>query len=335
MKVRISGFLRRKRLIAVFLMVIVAAFFFLRSRNGNGKLEVALVERGIVQEELLLTGEVKAREYSALQFNTPGTISWVGVKVGDKVKRGQALMKLDTTRLNSAYQIARANYRAAEANAQEVLDALKNKDSDETFSEKNMRTAAEAARDRAWDALLSAQKDLSDATLIAPFDGVVTILNSESPGVNIMAGVPQVILVNPESMYFEVSADQTEVSMLKPGAKAEVIIDAFPDDLVSATVTFVSIAPDTTEAGTVYPVRLLLEGDTLKYRIAMAGDAKFVVSQRSDVLYVPSGFVNSDSKGSYVLTEGGKNKKYVVVGIEGEDRTEIKEGIDVGEEVFD
>ncbi len=325
-----------KKLAVVSVAILAIGLFVVRSRNGNGTVEEATVGRGTVEEELVLTGEIKATDYASLQFNTSGTVAWVGVKVGEKVTKGQVLLKLDTIKLNAAYQVARANYRAAEANAQEVLDDVKGNDSDETFAQKNDRTAAETARDKGWDALMAAQKDLQDATLVAPFDGVVAIVNSESPGVNITAATPQVVVVNPETLYFEVLADQTEVAFFEPGDTAEIVLDAFETGTLNATVTSVSIAPDSTETGTVYPIRLALAApETLKYKIGMTGDASFILSRKDDVLYVPSGFVNSDSEGDYVLINSGKDKKYIEMGIEGEDRVEIKGDISEGEKVFD
>lgn len=324
--------LAHKKLTVVLLIIGVIGFFVVRSRgNGNGVSREAQVARGTVEEELVLTGEIKATDHATLQFNTSGTVNWVGIKVGDKVKKGQALMKLDTTKLNAAYQTARATYRAAEANAQEVLDDVKGNDKDETYDEKNTRTAAETTRDKAYDALLAAEKDLRDATLVAPFGGIIAIVNTESAGINVTAATPQVVIVGPETMYFEVSADQTEVSRFTIGDKAQIVLDAF-DESVEAVVTSVSIAPDSTESGTVYPIRLSLPADK-KLRVGMTGDANFVVSRKENVLFVPSGFVNSDKDGNYVLVAGG-DKKYIEVGIEGADRTEIS-GISEGEAVFD
>lgn len=325
-----------KRLTIVLIVIVAVVFFVVYSRSGNGALEEATVERATVVEEIVLTGEIKAADYATLQFNTSGTVSWVGVKVGDRVKKGQALMKLDTVKLDAAYQIAASNYRAAQANVDEVLDSLKDKDTSETFEEKNIRTAAETAKDKAWEALLSAQKDLRDATLLAPFEGVVAILNTESAGVNVTAATPQIVVVNPDTFYFEVLADQTEVSRFKVGDKAEVVLDAFEDETLEAIVTSISVVPDSTESGTVYPIRLALNlADDSKYKIGMTGDASFVVSRHENVLSVPTGFVNSDQEGEYVLVNGGKDKKYIKVGIEGSDRTEIMGGILEGEKVFD
>lgn len=327
---------RRKLTIAILAIGFVIFLIFRSRANGNGATKEATVGRGTVEEQITLTGEVKATEYAILQFNSSGTVSWVGVKVGDTVKKGQALMKLDTVKLNSAYQIALSNLRAAEANLDEIRDDVKGNENDETFAQKNTRTAAETSKDKAYEAYVAAQKDLRDATLVAPFDGTVAIVNTESPGINVTATTPQVVVVNPETVYFEVSADQTEVSRFKVGDKAEIILDAFDRETVEGLVTSISVAPDTTESGTVYPIRISLpQSATSKYKIAMTGDANFVVSRVEDVLYVPSNFVNSDKEGQYLLVGDNKERKYIEVGIEGSETTEIRGDISEGSKVFD
>ena len=327
----------RKKLVIILLVVGVIGFFILRSRNGNGGIKEATIGRGVVEEQIVLTGEIKATEYATMQFNSSGTLSWIGVKIGDEVKKGQALMKLDTLKLNAAYQVALANLRAAEANVDEVHDDVKGNDKDETFEEKNTRTAAETAKDKAYEVFISAQKDLRDATLAAPFNGVVALLYSESAGVNITATTPQIVIVNPETIYFEVVADQTEVSRFEVGQKAEILLDAFDSETVIGKITSISLAPDIAESGTSYPIRLFLETNSgsFKYKIGMTGDARFVVSRKEDVFYVPSGFLKSDKDGSYVLVGSGKDKKYVKSGIEGDDTVEINGDIFEGEKIFD
>jgi len=67
----------------------------------------------------------------------------------------------------------------------------------------------------------------------------------------------------------------------------------------------------------------------------MGGDAKFVLSEKEGVLYVPPEFVNSDVNGKYVNLDKGNNKRYVEVGIEGEDRVEIIGDVKEGDVVYD
>jgi macrolide-specific efflux system membrane fusion protein len=96
------------------------------------------------------------------------------------------------------------------------------------------------------------------------------------------------------------------------------------------------VAPDPSENGTVYPIRIALDVDNqnYKYKIGMTGDSTFILSKKSDALFVPSDAVRNDREGSYVLINGGKEKRYIETGIEGGDKVEIVNGISEGEKVY-
>jgi RND family efflux transporter MFP subunit len=328
----------KKRRNWVIAIVVALAIVLIRivSQPTAKVTETATVSRGEVKEELILSGEVKAVEDVSLPFASSGSLSWVGVHSGVKVVKGQALMKLDTFKINSTYQKAASAYRLTQATVAKVHDNLKDKGNSETFTEKETRTAAEVANDQAYEAYISAQKDLRDATLTAPFAGVVTYVSNETSGVNVTAGVVQVKVVNPESIYFSVNADQSDVSKLSVGRAVGIVLDAYSDGSLPGKVSEISFTPSEFDSGTVYPVRILLtiDNSSYKYRVGMTGDARFVLSQKENVLFVPNKFIKSDKTGKYVLVEDGKTKKYVEIGIEGEDRVELKTDLSEGTVVY-
>lgn len=327
---------RRNYIIAV---ALISLFFIVRrvTSGSSAPRETSTVSRGTVKEELVLSGEMKALSNASIAFNQSGTVSWVGVKVGDSVKKGQALIQLDTTSTNAAYQQARSSLLAAEANVNYVHDNLKNKNDSETFSEKNTRVAAEVTHDNAYNAMLAAQKTLRDGVIRAPFMGIVAQITNESAGVNVTAGVPQITIVNPTTLYFSVNADQTDVSHLHLGDKATIVLDSFLDENITGVVSDISFTPSTADSGTVYPVRLALSVDNndYKYKVGMTGDTTFTLSQKENTLFVPAKFVKSDKEGKYVYIDSKNTKKYVKVGIEGDDKTEIQGDIVDGTVVYD
>jgi len=178
--------LTKKRVIilTIVLAVFFGIFFFFRGKNGRD-VEKTLVERGTVREELILTGSIRAEKHVTLSFPTSGKISWVGVTEGQKVSKGQALTSLDKTILNATYQQALNTYKDKQAAAEKAEDDVKNHSSDETFTQKSTRTTAQVARDSAYDSVLAAEYNLKNATLLAPFAGIVTSLPFPSPGVNV------------------------------------------------------------------------------------------------------------------------------------------------------
>lgn len=329
--------LGRKFWIILAITLVVIGFFFLRSR-GKKEAATATVERGQVMEELVLTGTIKAEHHTALFFPTAGKISWVGVAEGQSVNRWQGLLGLDTTVLNAAYRQALNNYRNYQAAADYTLDTVQGHSKDETFQQRSIRTTSEVARDNAYDAVAAAKYNLDQATLLAPFDGIITYLKYSYPGVNVMPTDIQVEIVDLQTVYFDVDADQSEVISIKNGQSVIVVLDSYNDKEIKGKVSFISYTPKPGEAGAVYEVKVIFAegalGDTLP-RIGMTGDAKFVLSQKEDALFVPVKFVNSDKDGKYVNLGKMGNKVRVEIGLEGEENVEILSGVKEGDVLYD
>jgi multidrug efflux pump subunit AcrA (membrane-fusion protein) len=200
---------------------------------------------------------------------------------------------------------------------------------------KEKRTAAEVAKDRAYEGVVMAQRNLRNAGIVAPFDGVVVSVTHPYSGVNTTMAERQIELINPESVYFSVNADQTEVVDLKIGQEARIQLDAFSDEELIGEIEYIALAPKIGEVGAVYEVKIRFgEVDVNKFRVGMTGDVFLTRKQVSNVLYVPPRFVNSEKGERFLLLDGGKKVK-VEVGVEGEERVEVRGEVKEGDVIYD
>lgn len=336
-KFKLFKFTRRR--IAVLLITVLIAggyYWYTQSRKKNG-FDVSEVKRGEVVEELILTGEMKAVNYAELSFETSGKLIYVGVKEGEEVKKGALLGKLDTTTLNAAYQTALNNLRAYNATVENVHDQVKDHSGDETYAQKDTRTAAEVAKDNAYEAVIAAERNLKGASIYAPFNGIVSFVANPFAGEFVLYSQKQFEVIDPTTIYFDVSADQTEVVELKEGMKARITLDAYDEDVITGEIESIGYAPDSTEVGVVYKVKVKLDDNmnAVDFRVGMTGDASFVMDKAEDVLYVPSGFIKSDKDGKYLLIDHGADKVYIELGLEGEEMTQVKGDISEGTPIYD
>jgi len=317
-------------------LVLVLAWRII-SAPKEGDFDTAEVKRGTVAEELILSGEIKAKEHALLKFQGSGEIGWLGAAEGQWVKKGQLLIRLDTANLYAAYEQSVASLRAAQATADRALDDVKDRNDEETFTEAEARTIAEASRDSAYRAKTIAQENLANGGIRAPFDGIISRIANPFSGVNILFSESQIEIVNPESLYVEVSADQSEVIDLTEGQKVTIVLDSFIDEEIQGEIDFISYTPMAGEIGAVYKITIKLAStvDPGKVRVGMTGDARFILSEKENVLYVPNQFVNTDKKGKYVFKNTNDNKTYVEVGTEGEERIEIMGDIKEGDVLYD
>lgn len=329
---------KRKLALAIVLVLLVGGYLLRKnlfpSKNG---FEEARIEKGTVREELILSGEVRADEHARLSFLTSGELDYVGVKEGQDVEKGDVLARLDTTILYQAYLSADADLRRFDASKEKTYDDVQGNENDESFAQRELRTIAETNRDKAYRAYIAAQENLANASLHAPFDGVIASITHPFTGVNTSLTESQIEIVNPKTIYFLVSADQTEVNKITKEQEVIIVLDSYPDNEYKGAVEYVGLTPKVGELGTVYSVKVRMNRDDMTdgIRVGMTGDAKFILSKKEDVLFIPSGYLNSDIKGKYLRLGKVNNKVYVEVGLEGEERIEIKGDIKEGDIIYD
>lgn len=132
------------------------------------------------------TGTIGAAQTSNLGVVTPGIVERVFVKVGDRVKKGQALFQTRKSDYEISVQLARAELTAAQARAEQArLDFERATDLLEKkfISQAQLDTTANAQRAANAEASVSAarlaqaEQGLADTIVRAPYDGVVTDRN--------------------------------------------------------------------------------------------------------------------------------------------------------------
>ncbi|MGB6839187.1 MAG: efflux RND transporter periplasmic adaptor subunit [Microgenomates group bacterium] len=335
---RLIKILKNKKVLIILAIVVIGFLVWRSVSSKKDDAETVEVKKGTVTEELILSGEISADEYTNLTFQSSGRIIWVGVSEGDWVKKGQALAKLDTTKLNADLQRARSDLRSADASVEKAHDDVKDHDSDETYTQKETRTIAEVAKDKAYEAVLKAEEDLRNATLTAPFSGLITYIANPFSSVHVLYTQTQFEIVNPETIFFEVAADQSEILDLEEGKEVSIVLDSFLEKEFKGNIKYIGFTPKADEIGTMYEIKVEFSSEDLdveKIRIGMSGDAEFILSQKENVLYIPPQFINSDKEGKYVYKNSKKNKVYIEIGLEGEERVEITGDIKEGDTLYD
>lgn len=313
----------------------------------NGKASLYTVKRDTIKETLIISGELDAEEKVTLRFQSSGLISWIGVKKGDWVAKNQLIATLDQKELQK--------------NLQKYLNTYMDSRLDFEQEKDEYRQPGQGYWGLSWDqrneidrALQQAQFDLNNsvldvelkdialkyANLFSPIEGIVTKIDTPVAGVHVTATQAEFEITNPNSLYFSLLPDQTEVTKLTASMSAEIVFDSYPEETVTGAIDKISFIPKAGETSTVYEVKIVYplndEGHT-KYRIGMTGDATFTIFEKPDVLTVPLSAVKVEKDKHYVMkkTENKKEKVYVETGIESDDMVEIIGGLAEGDIVYD
>ena len=165
---------------------------------------------GIVRAE----GRIEATQVD-VSSKYAGEVVDVAVQEGDKVAAGQVIARLRSPELEAQLRAAESELRSAkEARAQ---DAIK---------------AAEAKVEQI-------KSMISELTLVSPREGKVQYQLARA-GDSVAAGAPIVTLIDLTDVYMTVFLRAADAGKLAMGDEARLILDAAPDYVVPAAVSFVA-----------------------------------------------------------------------------------------------
>lgn len=199
------------------------------------------------QDTLVIYGNVDIREVR-LSFNGNEHIGEMFADEGDVVKQGQLLAKLHTERLMAGRDRARAQLSAARARAAAAektylrIKSLAERKlaSSEEKDEAEAAYKAELAQVKASEAdLVYAGQLLKDAELYAPVDGVIRerILQ---PGDMASPLTPVFTLALVDPVWVRAYLPETALGKVKPGMRAQIATDSFPDKTYAGWIGYIS-----------------------------------------------------------------------------------------------
>ena len=225
-----------------------------------------------------------------------------------------------------------ASANASVVSAQQQLNRLKNGPSDYDLQ------AAEINLNLAQLAVEQAQTALDNATLVAPFDGVIAqnnLVEGEVPPSQDAA----MLVVNNSELYVDLAIDETDVVKLSEGQKVELTFDALPDSGITGQVTRIGQTPTIAGQLVTYPLRVTLDPTDQPVRIGMSATATIIIDELNDVLTVPNRFIRIDrtTQDAFVTVEDDKghfSEIPVQLGLRNELNSQITGGLKTGQQIF-
>ncbi|MEI8067747.1 MAG: efflux RND transporter periplasmic adaptor subunit [Candidatus Shapirobacteria bacterium] len=335
----------KKILIGLIVLGIIFGIYKSQSKNTattvfNPKKDTVYTPKvETIKDELILASSIDSDQIANIHFQNPGKLVWVGVKVGDKVKKGQAIASLDKEQLRKSLATQYNNYRTQLSQFNDTQDQYKKTKENLLVTDTIQRILdrTQYSLDNSVINYEITDMAIKESVITSPIEGVVTSIDQPLAGVNISPLTANFTVINPNSLFFKSEIDQETVTKIKQGQKAILKLDSFPDSEIESKVTFISFTPIVGQSSTVYQIRfeLPLKNNELNYRIGMDGDATLVLNQADNVLTIPTDTVNDDNGQRFVyLKEGNKLvRRNITVGIETDTNTEIKEGITQNDQV--
>ena len=94
----------------------------------------------------------------------------------------------------------------------------------------------------AKSAVDEAERQLRDTSIVAPFDGVATQVESVQPGMYLAASIPAFGLVSSDRLWIEASPKETDLTHVKPGDTVTFTVDTYPGRIWKGVVQSISPA---------------------------------------------------------------------------------------------
>ena len=189
--------------------------------------EVKPEVKELPSNSLTATGKVKAANYTDLYFRSQELIAHVYVKNGARVGKGQKIADLEVFALNSQLRQAEISLEQAKLELQDILigqgydpDHLDKVPADMMKLAKVKSGYEQAALQKE-----NALREIENATLVAPFDGVIANLTAKP---HHMAGSsePFCRIIQTSNMEVEFQVLENELHLIKMGQKVEIVPQA-------------------------------------------------------------------------------------------------------------
>ncbi len=236
-------------------------------------------------------GVTRAPDAAALSFTIGGRMVKRTVKVGDKVQPGDVLAVLDKRPLRNALNAAGATSRQVRA---QLSQQRRDRDRVERLRAADAASAEEAERVQSGVQALSAslsatraqvaenRRLLAEATLTAPFEGVITQVLLE-PGEFAGPGQPVLMISGDQGLEVELEVPEGVIAHIEPGLQAEASFPLARLDPVAGKITAASEASQL--IGRLFPVVVSLPraeglrpGMTTWVSFELPNDARLAVS---------------------------------------------------------
>jgi len=308
--------------------------------NGNQtpsvKYKTAKVEQGTITQVVTATGTVNPVQTVQVGSQVSGIIKNLYADFNSEVKAGQLVAQIDPApfqakvmEMEAGLQNALGSQARARAElAQRKLDLDRSK----ALYEQNLiaradldnattvyQTAlagtqiADAQVKQARALLEKAKLDLRYTAIHSPVNGIVISRNvdvGQTVAASFQTPVLFVIARDLTKMQVDTNVSESDIGDITEGKPATFVVDAYPDQRFTGTITQVRNAPITVQNVVTYTVVIGVDNTDLRLRPGMTANVSIIINRRDQVLTVPNAALRFKPSlphaGSQPASAGGK-----------------------------
>lgn len=261
------------------------------------------VERRNIVVSARATGVVQPDTVVEVKSKASGEILEMRAETGAVVARGALLVRVDQRTPRNTLNQAEADLDVSKARLQNA-DAQKRR-SDELFKSQSITEQehesailavanAKAEVVRAQVAVENARISMEDTDVLAPISGTIISKSVErgqvisSPTRDVGGGSILLKMADLNLVQVRTSVDETDIGKIRPGLRATVTVDAYPNQPFEGEVIKIEPLAETQQNVTMFPVQVRIDNHNGLLRPGMNADVNLRIGRRDSVLAVPN-----------------------------------------------
>ena len=320
-------------------------------------LSYQVVQEGSIASSTLLTGVVSAAEEQYVYYDpSKGDISEILVEPGSQVEAGTALLRYDSTELQSALDSAvrardkvgrqidelQRNYQTvtvpADATTGEETQSTSQQSYDSQLADLNDAYAdAQAAVDKAYIAVL-------EATVTSTVSGTVVEVN-KSVSKNATGSQTVIHIVNQASLQVKGNLTEYDLANIATDQAVKLTTKVYPDQTWDGKISYISnypatdqeasaVAGATSGTGAIYPFKVAITSEVGDLKQGFTVNIEVVNTSKNILVPVTAVVYEEDKTFVWTIVDGKAKKVEVTLGNADAINQEVQTGLAVGDHVI-
>lgn len=310
-------------------------------------------ERGTFQIVVSANGVVKPIDRVEIKSKASGQIEELPVEVGDFVRKGELIARLDQKDERAAVEQAQADMDIAKAELNQAQLTFERRDklfqenliSEEERDQLVLNLAvAKGKLIQATSTLDRARERLSESIVRAPIDGIILQKYVEegqiiASGVsNVSGGSPIADIADMRSVYIEAGIDEIDIGKISIGQNATVVAEAYPRLEFQGKIVRIAPEAKVEQNVTLFDVIVEVQNTDAKLKSGMNTTIEITIVRKENVLLAPVMAFQTDRKEgtpanerTVLLKEGNEFTPHqVTIGLSNFKEAEILSGLEPG-----
>lgn len=302
-------------------------------RKKNGKVEekrLPLVKTMVVQGEYFeenykVVGTVKPYESAKISSEEGGLITWLAKDKGDKVGRGEVVVKLKKDVDEAAYLQALSQFELAKENYERTERLYQ-----DAVATEQQYTHAKLQMDIALKAVELYKVRLSKGYVQSPISGVVEA-KFMNKGEMTSPGAPIISIVNISKVKVSCGIPEKYLTQVSKGESVKITFDVLPDQEYKGIISYVG--PSISAGSRTFEIEVVLDNPDRILKPEMSSNIMFTNLKVDNAVVLPQDYVvdNGDEKFVFVLEGDIAKKKVIKVGGRSDNKVLIEDGLNIGE----